>query len=86
MPVPDLLSKDKRPITRKDVALVVVILTTVGGVLRYGEKRLDSVEAKAQQFSLIQTDTERQQRQEDIRMINGKLDLITKILLEIKRR
>ncbi len=80
-----------RSIAKKDVALVVTIMTVFGGVLRYGEKRLDSVEAQAKQFTLISAEStnqavkvERDQRQEDNRLLNGKLDTITRILIQMR--
>lgn len=80
-----------RPITKKDVALVVTFLTVFGGVLRYGEKRLDAVEAKAETFTILQTThvkdqvaVEREQRQKDIQQLNGKLDTITNILIRMR--
>lgn len=77
---------------KDNVAFLVMVLSTFAGALVYGEMRLESIEKQARSDIERQNDgienklhNETQQRREDIREVNQKLDRILALLTRLPR-
>lgn len=75
-----------------NVRFLVAVLTAFAGVVVYGEMRLAQIETQARADLRIQVEglenklgTETQQRREDIREVNNKLDRIIFMIQGLKK-